>query len=59
MDTPNPTPNLIHSGAGTSLMPDRHDTAVMTTEEVARYLGINKKTLDRMRGRGDGPRTFA
>lgn len=29
---------------------------VMTTEEVARYLGVNKKTLDRMRGRGDGPR---
>ncbi len=29
---------------------------VMTTDEVARYLGINKKTLDRLRGRGDGPR---
>jgi predicted DNA-binding transcriptional regulator AlpA len=28
----------------------------MTTDEVAGYLGVNKKTLDRMRGRGDGPR---
>ena len=29
---------------------------LMTTEDVARHLGVNKKTLDRMRGRGDGPR---
>ncbi len=55
MDTPQPTPNPIPSCAGTSTTPARHDPAVMTTDEVARYLGINKKTLDRMRGRGDGP----
>jgi excisionase family DNA binding protein len=55
MAAPNAPPNPIPFGAGTTTTPAKHDPAVMTTDEVARYLGINKKSLDRMRGRGDGP----
>jgi predicted DNA-binding transcriptional regulator AlpA len=55
-DTPDPSPNPAAAGARARPVRDRRTAAVMTTEEAAHYLGINKKTLDRMRGRGDGPR---
>jgi predicted DNA-binding transcriptional regulator AlpA len=56
MDTPEPAPKRTAARARTRAPQDGRAAAVMTTEEAADYLGINKKTLDRMRGRGDGPR---